>query len=220
MNTTPRLLNRLVLGVVGLLTLALGATGLAVLALPAVSSWWRAAALRAGDALDGLRARTTLEGQADTWLWIALAAFLLFLIVMLVLWIAAQGRGRTGLFATGAGAPASGTASPGASGPAAVDGGTAGSVTITAAAAEQALKAALLERSDLAGAAVSTWQVRGVPGLRVRVLPRKGVPPYVVAAEVARLVEALDAVTGSRPPVLISIDSGARVRFTRAERVS
>lgn len=202
MNTTPRLLNRLVLGVVGLLTLALGAAGLAVLALPAVASWWRGAAPRAGDALDGLRTRTTLEGQADTWLWIALAAFLVLLIVMLVVWIAAQGRGRTGLFATGA------------------DTGTAGSVTITAAAAEQALKAALLERSDLAGASVSTWQVRGEPGLRVRVLPRKGVPPYVVAAEVSRLVEALDAVTGSRPPVLISIDSGARVRFTRAERVS
>ncbi|MHA7210907.1 hypothetical protein [Arthrobacter sp. MDT1-65] len=205
MNTTPRLLNRLVLGVVGLLVLALGAAGLAVLTLPAVASWWRAAAPRAGDALDGLRTRTTLEGQADTWLWIALAAFLVFLIVMLVVWIAAQGRGRTGLFATGA------------------DGGTvesAGSVRITAAAAEQALKAALLERSDLAGASVSTWQVRGEPGLRVRVLPRKGVPPYVVAAEVSRLVEALDAVTGSRPPVLISIDSGARVRFTRAERVS
>ncbi len=213
MNTTPRLLNRLVLGVVGLVLLALGAAGLALLAVPAVAAWWRTAAPRAGEAVDGLRTRTTLEGQADTWLWIALAAALVFLIVMLVVWIAAQGRGRTGLFAPGG---TSGALRPrGEDG----NGAAAGSVTITAAAAEQALKAALLERSDLAGASVSTWQVRGVPGLRVRVYPRKGVPPYVVAVEVSRLVEALDAVTGSRPPVLVSIGSGTRVRFTRPERV-
>jgi hypothetical protein len=213
-NTTPRLLNRLVLAVVGLLLLAAGGAGLALLMLPAVASWWRAAAPRAAGAIDGLRSRTTLEGQADTWLWIVLAAVLLLLIVLLCLWIAAQGRGRTGLFAAVGGG----------------DGGSSarrddramppGAVTITAAAAEQALKAALLERSDLAGASVSTWQVGGVPGLRVRVFPRKGVPPYAVADEVSRLVEALDAVTGYRAPVLISIGSGARVRFTRADRVS
>ncbi|MDQ0736939.1 hypothetical protein [Arthrobacter agilis] len=219
MNTTPRLLNRLVLAVVGLLVLLLGAAGLAVLALPAVAAWWAAAAPRAGAAIDGLRTRTTLEGQADTWLWIVLAVLLVLLIVLLVVWIASQGRGRTGLFAT-ATAPATGRVPRTPSGGADGASGPEGSVTITAAAAEQVLKAALLERSDLAGASVSTWQLRGVPGLRVRVFPRKGVPPYVVAAEVSRLVEALDAVTGSRPPVLISIGSGARVRLTRAERVN
>ncbi|MEG9246715.1 hypothetical protein V6S67_01285 [Arthrobacter sp. Soc17.1.1.1] len=213
MNTTPRLLNRLVLAVVGLVLLVLGAAGLGLLVLPAVAAWWRSAAPRAGEAIEGLRTRTTLEGQADTWLWIALAVVLVALIVMLGAWIAAQGRGRTGLFATGTGSGPESSHGPDA-------GSTAGSVTITAAAAEQALKAALLERSDLAGASVSTWQIRGVPGLRVRVYPRKGVPPYAVAEEVSRLVEALDAVTGSRPPVLVSIGSGARVRFTRPERVS
>ncbi|MUK01574.1 hypothetical protein GM708_06315 [Vibrio cholerae] len=59
-----------------------------------------------------------------------------------------------------------------------------------------------------------------MPGLRVRVYPRKGTPPYVVAAEVSRLVAALDTLTGYRTPVLISIASGARVRLTKAERVA
>ncbi|BBE21459.1 hypothetical protein MN0502_03420 [Arthrobacter sp. MN05-02] len=211
MNTTPRVLNRLVLAVVGLLALAAGTFGLALLTVPAVASWWRGTAPRIGESIDGVRRRTTLEGQEDTWLWGALAAVLLALVVLLALWIAAQGRGRTGVFAAVGGRDGS---SP------RPDGGTAGSVTITAAAAEQALKAALLERPDLAGASVSTWELRGVPGLRVRVFPRKGVPPYTVAVEVSRLVEALDQVTGYRTPVLISISSGARVRFTRAERVS
>ncbi|WP_105032464.1 hypothetical protein [Arthrobacter ruber] len=218
MNTTPRLLNRFVLAVVGLIALALGAGGLALLTLPAAAGWWRSAAPRAGQAVEDLRSRTTLEGQEDTWLWIALALVLVFLIVMLIVWIAAQGRGRTGLFATGT---VTGRGGGGATGRGdSSGGGTAGSVTITAAAAEQALKAALLERPDLVGASVSTWRIRGVPGIRVRVLPRKGVPPYDIAVEVSRLVEALDAVTGSRTPVLISVSSGARARFTRADRVT
>lgn len=211
MNTTPRLVNRLVLLAVGLLAVAAGVAGITLLTVPAAADRWATLAPRLGESISGVRERTTLQGQADTWLWIVLAALLLLLIVLLVLWISAQGRGRTGLFAT-AGTSA-GTA-------VAADAGATGTVTITAAAAEQALKAALLERSDLAGASVSTWVVHGVPGLRVRVFPRKGVPPYTIADEVSRLVEALDAVTGYRTPVLISISSGARVRFTRAERVS
>ncbi|MDN4609397.1 hypothetical protein [Arthrobacter burdickii] len=225
MNTTPRLLNRLVLAVVGLLLLAAGAAGLSALTLPAVASWWGSAAPRVGGWIDRVRRGTTLEGQSDTWLWLALAAALLVLIVLLALWIAAQGRGRTGLFASvdghAGGSSGARVARDRDTGDRdAGDSGTPGSVVITAAAVEQALKAALLERTDLAGASVSTWEVRGVPGLRVRVFPRKGVPPYVTAAEVSRLVEALDVVTGYRTPVLISIRSGARVRFTRAERVT
>lgn len=215
MNTTPRLLNRLLLAVVGLIALAVGAFGLALLVVPGVAPWWNRTAPRIGDRIDSVRTGTTLEGQADTWLWIALAAVLVLAIVLLVLWIAAQGRGRTGLFASVGGRR--GRTVPARQGD--DDGGVPGTVTITAAAAEQALKAALLERSDLAGASVSTWEIRGVPGLRVRVFPRKGVPPYAVAEEVSRLVEALDAVTGYRTPVLISITSGARARFMRTERV-
>lgn len=215
MNTTPRWLNRMVLAVVGLLAAAAGAAGLALLTLPAVASWWAATGPRVGEALDGARTRTTLEGQADTWLWLALAAALLLLIVLLVLWITAQGRGRTGIFASTADVRRPGTGDAGADAT-----GAAGTVTITAAAAEQTLKAALLERPDLAAASVSTWLVRGVPGLHVRVFPRKGVPAYAVAADLSRLVAALDAVTGYRAPVLISIRSGARVRFARADRVA
>ncbi len=204
------------LAVVGLLALAAGAAGLALLTVPAVASWWAAAAPRVGEALDGARTRTTPDGQEDTWLWLALAAVLLLLIVLLVLWITAQGRGRTGIFASTEDPRTPAVGDPG--GPGGTD--AVGTVTITAAAAEQALKAALLERPDLAAASVSTWRVRGVPGLRVQVFPRKGVPAYAVAADVSRLVEALDRVTGYRTPVLISIRSGARVRFSRADRVA
>ena len=206
MNTTPRFLNRLVLAVVGIVLLAGGAAGLLVLALPAAAGWWADTALRIGAGVEDARRSTTLEGQADTWLWPALGAVLVVLIVLLVLWMMAQGRGRAALFWSGEsgrpGDPAH------------------GSVSISAGAAEQLLRSALLERPDLVGASVSTWYVRGVPGLRVRVHPRRGTPPYAVAADVSRLVEALDAVTGLRVPVLISVAAGGRARFARADRVS
>lgn len=206
MNTTPRLLNRLLLAVVGLLLLAGGAGGLLLLTLPAAGGWWAGAAPQVGAAIERLRRSTTLDGQADTWLWPALGAVLVALIVLLVLWMMAQGRGRAALFWSGeAGTPAD---------------LAHGSVSISAGAAEQLLRAALLERPDLVGASVSTWYVRGVPGLRVRVYPRRGTPPYAVAADVSRLVEGLDAVTGLRVPVLISIAAGGRTRFARADRVA
>ena len=206
MNTTPRFLNRLLLAVVGLLLLAAGAAGLLLSTLPDVAGWWAGTAPQVGAVMEDIRRTTTLEGQADTWLWPVLGAVLVVLIVFLVLWMMAQGRGRAALFwSTGSDSPA---------------GPMPGSVSISAGAAEQVLRVALLERPDLAGASVSTWYVRGVPGLRVRVHPRRGTPPYVVAADVSRLVEALDAVTGLRVLVLISIAAGGRARFTRADRVS
>jgi hypothetical protein len=58
-----------------------------------------------------------------------------------------------------------------------------------------------------------------MPGLRIRIEPRQGVEPMLLAEEVSRLVEALDFVIGKRTPVLLHIASGARAKLTRAERV-
>jgi len=66
---------------------------------------------------------------------------------------------------------------------------------------------------------VTTYDVKGTPTLRIRLLPRQGVAPHLLAAEVSGLVDALDAVVGRKTPVLIHIGAGARTRFGRAERV-
>jgi hypothetical protein len=99
------------------------------------------------------------------------------------------------------------------------DGDAEGSVAIGAGVAEQALKAALAERQDLTGVSVASYEVQGMPGLRIRIEPRQGVEPMLLAEEVSRLVEALDVVIGKRTPVLLHIASGARAKLTRAERV-
>jgi hypothetical protein len=130
------------------------------------------------------------------------ALALLLLIGLMVAWVAQQGKGRANLLAM--------EYDPGE---------VPGDVRIGGGVAEQALKHALANRPDLAGATVTTYDVKGTPALKVRLLPRQGVAPHLLAGEVHALVAALEAVLGKRIPVLIHIGAGARTRFSRAERV-
>jgi hypothetical protein len=201
-NGTPRMLNRVLLCIVGAALAASGAFLLLLAAVPAAAARWRSTAARTGAWLDALLARTTLEGQRDSWLWLVLAVLMLLLVVLALGWVAAQGRGRTAVYAyDDGGAPVPGT------------------VTVSAALAEQALKRAFGQRTDLLAATVSTYEFRGSPALKIRLLPRKGVAPHLLASEASALVQALDQVAGVRPPVLISISTGARTRFSHSDRV-
>lgn len=205
MNGTPRALNRVLLALVGLIFLAAGLWLVALAAVPAVGQWWRGWAGAATDQLQSLTQRTTLPGQISSWVWVIVSLGLILLIVVLAALVANQGKGRAGVLAQGYGDG--------------VDDGAAGRVSISSAVAEQALKAALTERSDLVWATVTVYNVRDLPGLKIRVLPRPGVAPQQVAADISALVSALDAVLGWRTPVLLSIGAGTRTRFTKAERV-
>ncbi|HEV7166788.1 MAG TPA: hypothetical protein VGN49_02350 [Micrococcaceae bacterium] len=202
MNGTPRGLNRVLLTLIGVLFLAAGALALALATTPAVALWWQGWAHGAADQLSQEAARTTLPGNGGSWLWIVVSLLLVLVVVGMVAWVANQGKGRANILADEYDEDAA-----------------AGRVAISGSVAEQALKDALGERTDLLGATVTTYEVQGQPALKVRILPRQGVSPREVAAEVSALVEALDLVLGIRTPVLISIGAGARARFTRAERV-
>lgn len=202
MNETPRALNRVLLTLIGLLLIAVGATTVALAAVPALAGSWQTLTRRAGAATDNLLAATTLPGQRDSWLWIVLALVMIVLIVLMVAWVAQQGKGRASTIAADYN----------------YDGGP-GAVELSAAVAEQALKAALQEHEEILHATVVAYIFRGTPGLRIRVLPRKGVSPYLIAEQVSDLVEALDLVIGRQTPVVISIGASARARLGRTERV-
>ncbi|NKX51613.1 hypothetical protein HER39_13765 [Arthrobacter deserti] len=200
MNQTPRALNRVVLAVLGLVLMLAGGLGVALAASGPVARWWQDATAAAGASIDRLLQATTLPGQPESWLWTAAALVLLVLIVLLLAWAALQGRGRLGTLAVdydGGGAP--------------------GVVSLSSAVAEQALKAALQERPDILHVAVAAYEYRGVPGLRLRVLPRPGVAPQTVAGGIMDLVEAMDLVVGIDPPVVLSIGAGPRVRLARTD---
>lgn len=202
MNGTPRALNRVFLAVVGLLFLAAGGLLVAVAAFPAAGLAWQHWARPAVGQLADLAAQTPLPGGGSSWIWVVVSLALVLVIAAMVALVANQGKGRADILADEYD-----------------EDGAAGRVVISGNVAEQALRSALAERTDLLGSTVTTYEVQGRPGLRVRVLPRQGVSPTKISADVSALVQALDVVLGVQTPVLVSIGSGPRARFTRAERV-
>jgi hypothetical protein len=202
MTSTPSLLNRILIGILGLKLLAVGILLVLLATVPAVGKWWHTWAGAAWSGLNQAFDSTRFPGRPESWLWIIMALALVILIGLMVAWIAQQGKGRSNLLVAD------------------FDPGTVpGDVRISGGVAEQALKHALAERPDLAGATVATYDVHGTPALKIRLQPRQGVAPHLLAAEVTALVSALDAVVGKPTPVLIHIGAGARTRFSRAERV-
>lgn len=202
MTSTPVLLNRILVGILGIKLLAVGLFLVLLATVPAVAAWWHSWSADAWQGINQAFNATRFPGRPESWLWIVLVLVTLLLMGLMVAWVAQQGKGRTNLLVSGDDA-----------------GEVAGDVQIGGGVAEQALKHALAERPDLAGATVATYEVKGRPALKVRLLPRQGVAPHLLAAEVVTLVEALDVVVGQRTPVLIHIGAGARTRFSRAERV-
>lgn len=202
MNSTPTLLNRVLVAVLGLVLLGVGGLLLSLAAVPVVASWWRSWSSTAWSGANAAFNATRFPGRTESWLWILVALALLVLIGLMVAWVAQQGKGRADVLAV--------EYDPGA---------VPGDVRIGGGVAEDALKQALAHRPDLAGATVTTYDVKGTPALKVRLLPRLGVAPHLLADEVRVLVAALEQVVGVEIPVLIHIAAGARTRFRRGERV-
>ncbi len=205
MNGTPRGLNRVLLSLVGLFLLLMG-SGLTLLAVvPEAALWWQRHASAGLDWLVDYEDRSRLLVTSQSWIWLAAAAFFLLVVMVMLIWIANQGKGRASTLLSYEGN--------------ADDDGARGVVRFSCAVAENALKSALLERTDLFGVSAVSYDFRKETGLKVRVFPRQGVAPHEVAAGVVELVGALDELLGIEVPVLLSIDTGARSRFTKAERV-
>ncbi|MCR1162172.1 MULTISPECIES: hypothetical protein [Micrococcaceae] len=202
MNGTPRVLNRVLLFIIGVKLLAVGLLLLLLATVPAVATWWHGWSAGAWARTEQLFRDTRFPGREESWLWIVAGLVLVAIIVAMIAWLSQQGKGRANFLVSSDD-----------------DSDIDGQVRIGGGVAEQALRAALSERTDLASASVATLEVKGKPGLRIRIQPRQGVAPHILAAEVSQLVEALDLVIGQKTPVLVHMVSGARSKFTRAERV-
>lgn len=205
MNGTPRGLNRVLLAFFGLVLLAAGAGLVAVAAVPAAASRWQDYAAAQVEWLRRYEERSTLLPTGQSWLWAAGAVLCLLVAIAMVAWIVAQGRGRANTLLELSGGPEAD--------------GAAGTVGFSCAVAEQAVKSALLERTDVLGVSVNSYGTASQTALKVRVIARQGVAPQHIAQEVGELVAVLDQLLGMEVPVLLSIGAGARARFTKAERV-
>lgn len=205
MNGTPRWLNRTILSLLGFILVVAGAGLVVITAIPRAARWWQRYATAQVDWLRAYEAKTRLIVTSESWIWFAAAAFFLLVIIVMISWVANQGKGRASTLLSYQGN--------------ADDDGAAGTVKLSCAVAEQAVKSALLEHPDLISTSVTSYEFAGQTALKIRVLPKQGVAPHHVAAEIGELVEALDELLGVEIPVLLSIGAAARSRFTKADRV-
>jgi hypothetical protein len=213
MNGTPRALNRVLIFLFGLLILSVGALLVLLAAVPAVASWWHGWAPSAAESAGTVFVGSRVPGTTVSWLWLLLAAAAVVVVLLMVWWVAQQGKGRSDVVAA--------TGPEGGAGPDGefLPGEARGRVSIAAAAVEQAVRAALAPRKDVLGSSVVAVDFEGRTALRIRLVARQGADPAAIAQDVERLVDCLRQVVGVSVPVLLHITSGARTRFSRAERV-
>lgn len=97
MNSTPRLLNRILLGILGFKLLVIGVLLVLLAAVPAVAAWWHSWSRSVSDNVSAAFEGTQFPGRQGSWLWVVLALAVVLLIGLMVAWIAQQGKGRTDL---------------------------------------------------------------------------------------------------------------------------
>ncbi|GAB3279919.1 hypothetical protein GCM10027449_20610 [Sinomonas notoginsengisoli] len=213
MNGTPRALNRVLIFLFGLAVLMAGALLVLLATIPFIAVWWHGWAPSAAEAVGTVFEGSRVAGTRVSWLWLLLTLAAIVIELLMVWWVAQQGKGRRDLVAS--------TGPDGGAGPGGefTLGEAPGRVSIAAAAVEQAVRTALAPRKDVLGSSVVALDFEGRTSLRVRLVARQGADPGAIAADVERIVSGLELVMGFSAPVLVHITSGARARFSRAERV-
>lgn len=203
MNGTPRGLNRTLLGAFGAILVAAGIAAAWAGTNRGTAQDWTSSGTTAWRQIQEGLAAAPIPGTDTSWWTPAAAALLLVVAALLAAWIAAQGTGRSKQLADA--------------------GDQAGSTTVDAAVAAQALKAALAGNPHILSSSVQAWKTRatgGGTGLKISVQARKGASPAEVGSAVEHLVQRLDGLLGMQIPVLVRIKAGKRTRFFRSERVA
>jgi len=202
MNNTNRALNRLVIGIIGIVVGALGAAVSAAALQPGRLAAWRTGATDTATAIEALRARTLLGDSGRSWILLVVVAGAALGIIVLLAFILRQGRGRASTLLTTGNRDAAG-----------------GSLSVASAVAERALSDALTTDPGLASSAVSTFRVRKTATIKIVVSARRGESPGDIRERIDRLVARWDDAFGERVPVFIRVTGGFAARVSKPVRV-
>jgi len=201
MSATNRTLNRLLLGLFGVLLLAAGALTAASGAYPGVASGWTATGETLRKNLSAALAGARISGTDTSWWTIAALALAVVLMILLVAWIASQGGGRTNR---------AGQRN---------DPQQPGTTTVEVPLVSALVRDAVGADDRILSAAVTGWKIKGTDGLKIALQARKGVSPKDLTTAGEDLVRGLDNLLGVQGPVLIRISSGLRSTLSGTERV-
>ncbi|PJJ63805.1 hypothetical protein [Compostimonas suwonensis] len=200
MNSTNRVANRLLIVVCGLLLLIVGAAAAAVALVPMIRDGWDDIRGPVREQVAAWLQQTPLGDTGISWIMPAVLGLLAIGVIVLIVFIARQGRGHTRIAIS---EPT----------------GEHGSTVVDAAVAEHAVQDSLTAHPEFVSSHVSTYRVRHTVVLKVSVTCRRGVSPKDAAALVESTLSALDELLGRELPALIQISGGFRSRATRATRL-
>jgi hypothetical protein len=200
MNSTNRAANRLLILVIGLLLLVVGAAAATAVLVPVVRDGWKSVTGDVTGTVSGWLQQTPLGTTGVSWLMPAVLVLIVVAVIVLIVFIARQGRGHT---VTAVKEPSS----------------EHGTTIVESGFAEHALQDAIGERPEFVATRVSTYRVRKTPVLKISVTCRRGVSPKDAATIVEDAVRALDQVLGRELPALIQISGGFRARVTSTTRL-
>lgn len=197
MNSTNRVLNRIVVLVVGLVLVALGAATVLAVTWPPFADVWTNTGQGLEDWLAQANETTTLGATTVTGLALGILAVIVLLIVLVIVVIVravSGGRAKTVLRSNGAENPL-------------------GRVTVTETFAADALKHSLADRDEILSTQVTANDIRRRPVMHVSVTPRQNTDPRQLAEHVDTLVGSLAKLTGQDVPTYISIHTGLRAKL-------
>jgi hypothetical protein len=196
MSASNRTLGRVLLVLVGLVLLVGGLATIAVQVLPGAASIWHGVAPSLGP-LGGGASRGPL---VTAWTIVLAAAVLVGVLALLVL--GTRGGGRVGVVIDDDGSA----------------GAVAGAVRIESTAVQHALSSAIGAMPQIASLSVDVYRVRRTRAIRIRVRPKRGIAPREVSDRIEEIVADLDALLGTRLPVLLQIARGG-VGSAKPDRV-
>lgn len=220
MNNTNRALNRLLIGLIGLMLLAGGAAVAAAALIPDALAAWQDGAQQAGRQVDALLNDTSLSddavvGAGQSWLLLAVMAAAALMVALLIVFIVRQGHGHAATLLTVRPDAAGSASDSGSVATAATD-----AVVISSAVAMRSLTAALTDYSGVASVGVTAFRVQGATALKIVVSARRGVSPGDIRDHVDAVVRRFDAVLGAEVPVFIKITGGFASRLSKRTRLA
>jgi hypothetical protein len=200
MNSTNRAANRLFLGIVGIVLVIVGAGAIVLGSDPDVARAWRSGVSSGRRQADSVFGSTLFPGSTVSWAGVGVLAVLVALIVVLVVFIARQGRGRTGTAL-------------------AVD-DPENTVRIDTSAVRDVIDQQLDGDPRIITHAVSAHLIRRERVLKISATCRRGVAPTDARDLIERALGALDDALGVQLPALIELDGGFRARVGSRARLT
>ncbi|MEN0083175.1 MAG: hypothetical protein AAGC66_00270 [Leifsonia sp.] len=199
MNASNRALNRILLGLVGLIALAVTAAVVAMIVVPGFNRQWAGSARSVLATADDVFARPLWSGtRISVAALVALGAALVF-VLLLAVFVLRHGRGGTSTVLS--------LHSP--------DGLTEIDTSVPAALLENLLTPV----PGVAGVSVSAYQVHREPVLKVTVRCRRGASARTIANALDDAATRVQDVLGVPTPVFAQLIGGFRARLTPAVRV-